>query len=214
MGKIGMKNLFLIIMALVCLQGCSQGDSHIPSVFELPVVFAGSAIENGIYNARRNKVKSYIVQHYDDLKIETQKGEGENLNGLLRIVGVDKNKYFEARQQLQKDHSVMFKNIMLMTESIMQNYSFIYIFQSSEKTKTINGLSYTEASHIIQRYLNKNFEEFRVAIKAKNTNYLRELARELKIKKPENQRIFLDYILTKYDEYFIEPAVVGAMVLR
>ncbi len=199
---------------IIALQGCAKEASHLPSVFELPVVLVSNTIENSIYNSRRKAVKKYIVTHYDDVKIEIQKSEGVHLNELISIADIDENDHQKAKNQWQKDYSIMFENKQLITESIMQYYSAIYIATSTEKRKTINGFSYTEASNIIKNYLTNNFETFRLAIFSKNTKKLKALTNSLNIKTLENKNLFLNKIMKNYDKYFIEPVIVGIMVAR
>ncbi len=208
------RKSFLMASSFLFLEGCASEPSHLPSVFELPVVIAGSAIENTIYGARRDRVKSYVITHYEGLKEDIKKGEGAHVNALLLKVGVDKNNHQKASGQWQKDYFIMFENKELITESIMRNYSRIYIASSSKQTKTINGFSYTEASNIIKNYLKHDFEVFHSSIKNKDESGLNALISKLKIQNTENKKLFLEDILTKYDSYFIEPVVVGAMVSR
>ena len=205
-----MNKLFFIVLVFFCLQGCSREASHLPTILSLPKALVTTTIENSIYNARRNKVKEYVVANYDALKTEVRKGQGVHLDELLLVSDVvNKN---QVKKQLQRDYVTMFENIDLMTESIMQKFTSIYVHESQEKLKTINDFSYTQASNIIKFYLKENLEVFRSAVKNGDPAIIKKLADELNIQKVDHREIFSDYILEKYNNYFIEPVVVGVMV--
>ena len=55
-----------VLLGLCTVLGaCASDDaSHIPPVWQIPGAAAGAVIENGLYNQRRKRVKSYIAAHY------------------------------------------------------------------------------------------------------------------------------------------------------
>ncbi len=207
-----MKTTFLIILTCLFLTSCSREPSHIPSVLSLPKALVTNTIENSVYNAKRRKVKEYVVANYDGLKLEIKNGEGAHLGELLSKANVQDTE--STKKQLQRDYEVMFENVDLMTESMINKYSFIYISQSREKLKTINGFTYTQASKIISSYLNKNMNDFESALREKNSRNIQSLVDELNIQESDRRKIFLDFILEQHENYFIEPVVVGVMVAQ
>lgn len=192
------------------LASCSREASHLPSVLSLPSAIVTNTISNSIYNARRNKIKNYVVTHYEDLKTDIKKGEGDHLSELL--FSADVSDVSSAQKQLQHDYTMMFKNVDLITESMMNKFSALYVGQSTAKLKTINGFSYSDASQIIRGYLEENFDRFRVSIKNKDFEGHKILADKLNIQDAGLRKLFFDDIMEQYDSYFIEPVVVGVMM--
>jgi len=201
-----MKKMFLMLSFFIL--GCSSKDaSHLPSVFELPGAIISSTIENTVYSHKRNKVKHYIVDHYDVLKREIKKGEGSHIEVLLAKADIDKEKYSKIKKELQTDYNTMFRNTILSSEAVMNAFGSLYL--PKEKTKTMNGFTYTQASHIVKRHLKHHFEAFRLSLKHKKSDGLQGLAGKLHIKEKER---FYKLLYDRYDDLIIEPVVVAVMV--
>ena len=208
------KTSLTLLISSVFLLGCSNNEArHVPPLWKMPTAMIGNAIGNTIYGAKRDAIKKYIVQHYDDLNTEIKMGDGYHLDHILQRMSVKKDDVQATKNQLQNDYVAMFENIDIITESIMNQYAFLYIATSSEKTKTINGFSYTAASNIIKQYLRDDFSRFKTALKEKNISHIEPLLNALNIQETQNRATLRDYIFTQYDQYVIEPVVVGIMVI-
>ena len=198
----------LLLLLSFFILGCSSKDaSHLPSLLELPGAVISRTIENTVYTHKRNKVKQYIVNHYDVLKREIKKGEGSHIEALLAKADIDKEKYSKTKKELQTDYNTMFRNMILSSEAVMNAFGALYL--SKEKTKTMNGFTYTQASNIIKRHLKHHFEAFRLSLKHKKSDGLQGLASKLHIKEKER---FYKLLYERYDDLIIEPVVVAIMV--
>lgn len=63
-------SIALISLALL-LSGCQPAGSHIPELWQLPGAAIGNAIGNAVYDSRREKVATYVQQHYWLIRSET-----------------------------------------------------------------------------------------------------------------------------------------------
>ena len=191
--------------------GCSSKDAnHLPSLWELPGAVIGSAVENSVYAHKRSNVKQYIITHYDVLRQEVKAGDGVHLNAVLNKANIRTSSIATVKKSLQKEHATMFKNTLLSTEAVMQAFGALYL--SKEKTKTMNGFTYTQASNMVQAHLKKHFEAFRLSLKHKTITGLAPLTHKLKMKNPNKRNAFYASLWKRYDALIIEPVVVGFMV--
>lgn len=63
------QTLLLMPALVILMSGCtSKQASHVPPIWQWPVAAIGTAIDNSIYDRRRNQVKAHITQHYDALR--------------------------------------------------------------------------------------------------------------------------------------------------
>jgi len=190
--------------------GCTKEATHFPSIFELPGAIITSVIDNGLYGHKRKKVKGYVIKHYDVLKKEVTHGGISHILELMQISGVEEKDYFKVQQALHEDSHTMFKNIILSSDAVMNAFSSLY--PSKEKTKTINGFTYTQASNMVKKYLNRHFNTFRLSLKDRDGSRLMPLAKKLKIKDSKKQEQFYEKLYDRYDALIIEPVVVGFMM--
>ena len=202
----------LLPFLLLLLISCSHKNdaSHFPSPLALPGAIIGTTIDNAIYGHKRTKVKRYIVVHYDALKSEINTGDGKYFDGLLNEADIKTSHRSRVKQEIQQEFNTMFKNIQLSTEAVMQTFSSLYLPQKG--TKTIHGFSYTQAYNIVQNYLNKNFEIFRLSLKNHTTQGLISFVHKLNMDDKNKQNIFFESLWKRYDALIIEPVVVTVMV--
>jgi len=204
-----MKHILLILSLF--LLGCSSKDaSHLPSLFELPGAIVSTTIENAAYNAKRNRVQHYVTVHYTLLREEVSQGQGKHLNNVMHLAGVSGTDQPKAAKEIQKDYSTMFQNTLLVSESIASAFGRLYM--PKEKTKKMNGFSYTEVRKIIDRYLKEHFETFRLSLKNRSTAETNTLADLLHIRNPEKRKKFLQAFIQQYEPLYIDPVVVSIMI--
>ena len=101
-----MKKLPLLI--LLCLLGCSNEPSHLPSPLELPGAVVGNLVENATYGVRRKRVKAYVSANYAALREQAKVEQGAVLERALDLAGVAGDKRAKAKQELKVEHARYF----------------------------------------------------------------------------------------------------------
>ena len=204
-----MRYLFLSLSLF--LLGCSSKEaSHLPSLLEFPVAVISTAVENTRYNSRRNRVKQYVIAEYESLQTEVRRGRGTHLTELMRITGIKTSQQAKAQQALRRDYNMMFHNTMLITEAVMRAFGSQYM--SSQKTKRMNGVSYSEGYRRVERYIKSYFIPFRIAMKQGSDVQLNHLADLLHIRDSVKREKFITMLRGKYNDLYIDTVVVGFMV--
>ena len=94
----------------------------------------------------------------------------------------------------------------------MNSFSALYV--PKEKTKKINGFTYTQASNLVKNYLNSNFDEVRLDIKGDTTSHLKNLANLLHIDDLAKEQKFMSVLKSRYIELYEELVVVSVMILK
>ncbi len=204
---------YIILCFCLFLSACTQQASHLPSWWQLPGALIGNTIENAAYNKKRNAVKNYVVKHYDELKMDVQNGTGEHFEKILSLAGIKPADRPNARREIQENYATLFENTDLISNIIMHNYTSLYRDRIYRQTKTINGFSYNQAYQIIQDFIVKDIDGFHHAVKVRNHQYFDDLSKKLTIESSEKNNMFLNHIFDQYDQFFIEPVVVGIMVV-
>ena len=200
----------LVILVLL-LGGCgSKNASHLPSIFELPGAIIGSAMENTRYNAKRKKIERYVSSHYEALKEEIYAGKGEHLQEVLTLANIKKAKQLEVQQILKKEYATLFQRTQHITETTMQAFGGLYL--PEEKTKKMNGFTYTEASNMIDRYIKAHYEEYKNAIQENQATHTSVLADMLHINPSAKRDLFLQSFKNKYFEFYEDVVVVSIMI--
>jgi hypothetical protein len=194
--------------------GCSNQAQHLPPLWQVPGAMISNSIENNIYSTKREAVKTYVTENYIDLKDEVKNGTGEHLTKILDIIHVKQGNIQAAKQHLQKDYKFMFENTDIISEFMMNIYASMYLHTMSKETKTINGFSYTQASNIIKKYIDRDFASFRRALQSADASYMQELLDILRITEAQNKNSFLDNLFKEYNHFYIEPVVVGIMAVK
>ncbi len=83
-GRIG-----LILLAAALGSGCAgQSASHLPHPLALPGAAIGTAIENGIYGARRRQVSDWVQTHHAKLIAQIRAGGGGHLQHAMDLARV------------------------------------------------------------------------------------------------------------------------------
>jgi hypothetical protein len=212
----------LIILALSLITGCSTGGaSHLPNIFQLPGAIIGSGVENSAYNAHRRKVESYVVQHYENIRSDAQKGGGQYIENAMDIAGIKAANRERTRRGFIDDYPIIFRNTELVTENLINQFTKLYLVNRQDKR--IHGLRYDEALNIIQRFTGRNFEALRQDIGRSQTvrnharnhaDALADLATQLQMTDPVKRRIFIKNARLSYRDIYLNPVVVALMINR
>ena len=202
----------IIPLILLLLLSCTDKNdgSHLPLPLELPSAIIGTTVDNAIYGHKRTKVKHYVIENYDSLKVEIKAGDGVHFNALLDKADIQTLQRNRVKQELSQEYDSLFKNTQLSTEAVMNTFSALYL--PKEGTKTINGFTYTQAYNIVQAYLENHFDIFRLSLKNKITQGLITLINDLNIDDKNKQNLFYESLWKRYDTLIIEPVVVAVMV--
>ena len=202
-----------ILLATMFLSSCSgNGDSHLPSVFELPGAIVGSAIDNATYNVKRRKVEAYVANNYEALREDVEQGGGQVLEGALDSAGIKGGKRNQAKNDLISNRSTYFYNTEIVTGNLINPFASLYL--AREADKKINGFSYTEARQIIKNFADQNFEELRLSVKSNQGSALDGLASRLNIQDPQKRSQFKQKSQRLYKTIYLETVTVVFMVNR
>jgi hypothetical protein len=128
----------------------------------------------------------------------------------MKLADIQESKYSKMRIQLHKDYAIIFHNTQRVTEKLVQNMSRLY--EIKEKSKKINGFSYTEISEITKKYVDKNFEKIRLATKESQSDIFIALAEQLKIKDATKRKSFVESLKDKHFELYDDLLVVAVML--
>ncbi len=109
-----------IIQAIACLAltGCTSAPSHIPNPLVLPAAGLSTAIENGVYGARRKKVKRFVAQNWTAIQTDITKQGGAALTEAMDIAGVLSDKRPALIREVS-DNSVHRTSAETMTVALM-----------------------------------------------------------------------------------------------
>ena len=205
-----MKTL-LSLFFLLSLTACSRGPSHLPSVFELPTAVIGSAIENTLYSAKRQRVSRFVKQHYASLRTDIIQGGGETLEKALSLSGVKPNDKARVTQRLHNDKDLLFHHTENISDAFL--YAFAALYPPNKKDKRINGFRYAQARTIIRQAIDQHFESMRVALQqGKYSPSLEKLTHRLHMNHPQKKQQFLQRLASHYEVIYLEPVVVSLMV--
>jgi len=197
------------IMALT-LTGCSSKNWNYLNILQLPGAILDSVFDNNSYNRKRKKVESYAKIHYDELKEEIKVKKGKHIDEIMKLAGIKESKYSKMRIQLNKDYKTIFHNSERITEKLVQNMSRLY--EVKEKTKEINGFSYTQISKITKEYVDSNFEKIRLSVKDNKSEIFMALADKLNIKDKKKKEAFTNSLKGKHFELYTDLVVVSVMM--
>ena len=197
------------IMALT-LTSCSSKNGEYLNILQLPGAILDSVFDNSSSKIKREKVEAYAKLHYDALKKEINLKEGKHLNSILKLAGIEASHYPKIKVQLNKDYKTIFHNTQRVSEKLVQNMSRLY--EVKEKTKEINGFSYTQVSEISKKYVESHFEAIRLAVKEGKSEIFIPLAEQLNIKESKKKDTFINSLKGKHFELYTDLVVVAVMV--
>lgn len=108
----------LKILAIgILLGGCDMG--HLGN----PLMWPANAVENSVYSARRNKVKTYISTNYSALILELKTASGPIFLETARLAGVPQTQvtklYSDSRSDLKRLTLDIEQNIEKLTVTYM-----------------------------------------------------------------------------------------------
>jgi len=197
------------IMALT-LTSCSSKNGNYLNILQLPGAILDSVFDKNSCNIKRKKVEAYASLHYDVLKEEIKAKKGKHIDEIMKLAGIEESHYSKMRNQLNKDSETIFHNTQRVTEKLVQNMSRIY--EVKEKTKEINGFSYTQISEITKEYVDSNFETIRLAVRDSESGIFMALAEQLNIKDTKKREAFTHSLKGKHFELYTDLVVVSVMV--
>jgi len=100
-----MRTLTLCLILL----GCTNGNAnHIGNPLLLPVGALTTGIHNAGYNARRTRVKSYIIANHDLLRADVLAGTGPTLTNLMQIAKTPMGKQAALLTELRRGQTQYF----------------------------------------------------------------------------------------------------------
>jgi hypothetical protein len=197
------------IMALT-LTSCSSKNGNYLNILQLPGDILDSVFDRNSCNIKRKRVEAYANLHYDVLKEEIKVKKGKHIDEIMKLAGIEESHYSKMRNQLNKDSKTIFHNTQRVTEKLVQNMSRLY--EVKEKTKKINGFSYTQISEITKEYVDSNFETIRLAVRDSESEIFIALAEQLNIKDTKKREAFTHSLKGKHFELYTDLVVVSAMV--
>jgi iron-sulfur cluster repair protein YtfE (RIC family) len=202
--------LSAITLTAFTLVGCSTKDGSFFNILQLPGKILDSVFDNNSCQIKREKVEKYTKLHYEILREEIKAQKGTHIDELMRLAEIEEQEYATMKKQLKKSYKIIFHNTQRVSEQLVQNMSKLY--EVKEKTKKINGFSYTEVLEITKRYVDQNFEKIRLAIKNSETDIFIPLSEELKIKNQKKKEKFIGSLKGEHFELYDDLLVVSVMI--
>ena len=197
------------IMALT-LMSCSSKNGNYLNILQLPGTILDSVFDNNTSNITREKVETYTKIHYEILRKEIKEKKGKHLDEMMILANIEASQHPQIKAQLHKEHQTIFHNTQRITEKLVQTMSRLYSVK--EKTKSINGFSYKELSEITEAYIEKHFEEIRLAVKSKDSTIFIPLAEKLNIKDTDKKEMFIKSLLGQHYELYDDLLVVAVVI--
>ena len=202
--------LSAVTITAFTIMGCNTKDGSFFNILQLPGTILDSVFDNNSCQIKRKKVESYTQLHYELLRSEIKAQKGEHIDELIKLAEIKETEYSKIKDQLKKSYKTIFHNSQRVSEQLVQNMSKLY--EVKEKTKKINGFSYTQISEITQKYVDQNFEKIRLAIKNSETDIFVPLTEQLKIKDNKKKESFIGSLKGKHFELYDDLLVVSVMV--
>lgn len=98
------------VLALsTCATACAGRDAnHIGAPWTWPGAAVSSGISNAVYDARRNRVKTFVNANLDAISAQARDGGGPMLDEGASIAGVPVHRRAGLNQQLRESHATFF----------------------------------------------------------------------------------------------------------
>ena len=209
-GNRRLLKLSAVVVTTLTITSCSTKDGSYFNILQLPGAILDSVFDNNSCHIKKEKVEAYTKQHYNLLRDEIKAKKGKHIEELMKLAEIKESEYSKMLTQLNKDYKTIFHNRQRVTEKLVQNMSRIY--EVKEKTKKINGFSYSQISEITQKYVDTNFEKIRLAIKSSKSEIFVPLAEQLNIKDSTKQKSFINSLREKHFELYDDLLVVAVMM--
>jgi hypothetical protein len=100
-----MRTLTLCLILLGCT---NPNANHIGTPLLLPVGVLTTGIQNAGYNARRSRVKSYIIANREQLLADVIVGKGPTLTNLMQIAKTPQGKQAALLTELRRGQTQYF----------------------------------------------------------------------------------------------------------
>jgi len=210
MNRNRLLKLSAIAIITLTVTGCNTKDGSFFNILQLPGVILDSVFDNHSCHIKKEKVKNYVEENYEVIRKEIKDQKGEYLDEMMKLAEIKTSDYIIIKKRLHNNYQTIFKNSQRVTEKLVQIMSRLY--EVKEKRKTINGFSYTEISEITKSYIDKNFEEIRLAIKNGKSEVFIPLAKQLNIKDKLKREKFIKSLNEKHFELYDDLLVVAVMV--
>lgn len=114
-----MKRSILTCVTLTFLASCTNTDSHLPNPITLPAYALNSALNNAFYNARRNRVESYVAVNQALIIADTQSGNGPFLRQAMSLARVRPAKQSELISEIQRGYSLYSQDAEALVAALM-----------------------------------------------------------------------------------------------
>ena len=202
--------LSAVTVIALTFTGCSTKNGSYFNILQLPGEIWNSVFDKKSCHIKQKKVKEYTIANYKRLRDEIKSKKWKHSDELMKLSEIDESSYSKMREQLYTSYDTIFHNTKRVTEKLVQNMSRLY--EVKEKTKLINGFSYKEISDITEKFVSKNFEKIRLAVKSKESEIFIPLAKELKIEDKTKQKSFINSLSGKHFELYDDLLVVAVMV--
>ena len=210
MKKKRIVNLSVVTVIALTFIGCNTKNGSYFNILQLPGKIIDSVFDNNSYHVKKEKIETYTKIHYNSLREEVKAKSGKHLDELMNIAEIELSKQNNVKKQLNKEYKTIFHNTQIVTERLIQIMGKLYL--PKEKTKKINGFTYTELSRMTKVYIDEHFEEIRLAIKDKKSDIFIPLSKKLNIDDKSKQEIFITSLLGKHAELYDELVVASIMI--
>lgn len=110
-----MRRFFLMFTGLVA---CTE-PSHIPNPILLPGAAVSTALENSVYNARRGKVKTYVLENQSGVEADIRAGGGSMLSQAMDLAKVPAPEQPALAQLLRADQHIYLGDPEALTVALM-----------------------------------------------------------------------------------------------
>jgi len=211
MNKKRIVKLSVVTVIALTVMGCNTKNGSHFNILQLPGKIIDSVFDNNSYHVKKEKIEKYTKIHYNSLREEVKAKSGKHLDEIMNIAEIELSKQDSIRKQLSKEYKTIFHNSQMITEKLVQIISKLYL--PKEKTKKINGFTYTELSRMTKVYIDEHFEEIRLAIQDKKSDIFIPLSKKLNIDDKSKQEIFITSLLGKHAELY-DDLVVASIMLK
>ena len=212
MKKKRILKLSAVAITALTLMSCSSKNGIYLNILQFPGTIFGYDMNCSLPIDKKKKIEEYTKIHYEELREEVKEKKGKHLEQILKLADIKESKYPNVKAQLHKEHNAIFHNTKRITEELVQNISKLYL--SKEKSKTINGFSYTELYDSIEVYVEEHFEEIRLAVKSGKSEVFIPLSKKVNIKDKKKEETFINSLSGKHIQLYDDLLVLSIIMYK